>query len=154
MSDIDLSLDRQGADLVGAIWEARRGDRQDLLPDVARLLDHPSPVVREEVISLIFVKWQVTSLRPKLRDATRSDPDFGVRSRAAGALALLTDDASRTVDCKVLRDIILNRAEEHDVRRACYEALARIRYGKPQILGDEVDLDEDVDLSWVHNACE
>lgn len=147
--NIDLSPWQAPADLINAIWAVRRAGRRDFQPDIVRLLNHEDPTVREEAISLLFVKWADQSLRERLVDLVRSDPDFGVRSRAAGALALLSNASSRRDDCEILRSIVLDRREDSIVRKASYEALYRIIHGKPLVLSDNVDLDEDVDLDWV-----
>lgn len=152
MSDIDLTRWRTSSDLVNAIWEVRRANRRDLKGEVAQLLEHDSPIVREEAISLLFVRWAERELRPQLVELIRSDPDPGVRSRAAGALAILSDEATRNEDGDVLRAIVLNRREESSVRQASYEALYRITFGTSTTLKDDVDLDNDVDLRWVRET--
>jgi HEAT repeat protein len=150
---IDLSPWRAPAELVNAIWAARREERRDLQPAIVQLLDHDDPTVREEAVSLLFVKWADRSLRQRLISLMRSDPDFGVRARAAGALGLTSDDRSRRHDCEVLRQIVLDREDDPVVRKACYEALQAMIHGKAMLLDDDVDLDEDVDLEWVKAAC-
>lgn len=151
MSNVDLSPWRSAGELVDAIWAARRAARRDLQPDVVRLLDHEDPTVREEALSLLFVKWADLSERERLVQLTRSDPDPGVRSRAAGALGITSSQRSRSADIAVLRGVLLDRGEEDLVRRACYEALCHIAQGRPQPLRDSVDLDEDLDLTWVRD---
>jgi hypothetical protein len=99
------------------------------------------------------VKWADTSHRERLVEIARLDPDFGVRSRAAGALALTSNEQSRASDSAMLGRIVLDHGEDPLVRKACYEALYRIAYGKPLTLGDDADLDEDVDLDWVKDVC-
>jgi HEAT repeat protein len=135
--------------LVNAIWQVRRENRRDLRSDVARLLEHEDPIVREEAISLLFVRWEEKGLRSQLMGLIRFDPDFGVRSRAAGALALLSNQATRREDIRVLSAVVLNREEDQEVRRACYEALYRVTNRRGVALSDETNLDEDIDLTWV-----
>jgi HEAT repeat protein len=146
---IDLSPWRGATELIDAIWAVRRTGRRDLQPDVVRLLEHDDPTVREEAISLLFVKWADHSLRELLISLLISDPDFGVRSRAAGALALTSTERTRKSDSVLLSKIILDRESEPLVRKAAYEALYRIMNDKELFLADDVDLDEDVSLDWV-----
>jgi hypothetical protein len=150
---IDLSPTQDPGDLVDAIWAVRRAERRDLQPEIVRLLDHTDSTVREEAVSLLFVKWADRSLRSRLLDLIRSDPDFGVRARAAGALAVTSDDQSSSGDRAVLCHVILNRTDDPVVRKAAYEALHRIVRGKSMILDDDVDIDEDLDLEWVKAEC-
>jgi HEAT repeat protein len=151
--NVDLSPWREAAELIDAIWAVRRAGRRDLEPEVVRLLDHDDPTVREEALSLLFVKWADSSLRERLVGLVGSDPDCGVRSRAAGALALTSTQQTRKSDSKLLGTIILDREEEPFVRKAAYEALHHITHGKPLLLADDVDLDEDVSLDWVREVC-
>jgi len=146
---IDLSPWRDPADLIDAIWQSRRADRRDLLPDLVRLLEHENANVREEVVSLLFVKWKEQTLRARLLQLLQSDSDFGVRSRAAGALALSSTEDTRTADVDALRTIVLDRQDDPIVRKAAYEALYRVMNDKPLTLDDDIDIDEDVDLGWV-----
>lgn len=151
---IDLSPWRTPSELIDAIWAVRRLGRKDLETEVLKLLDHEDPTVREEAISLLFVKWQAVSRRDRLMDALCSDPDFGVRSRAAGALALTSNSSTRRRDCRILCSIVLNREDDPDVRKACYEALHRLARREAVMLQDDVDIDEDIDLGWVAALCQ
>jgi HEAT repeat protein len=146
---IDLSSSQQPADLVNAIWAARRADSRELRPHLIELLSHPDPTVREEVISLLFVKWRDQALHERLLAIVRGDPDVGVRGRAAGALAAISDARTQAEDVKVLRDMVLNVHNEEDLRKCCYEALGALVGGSGRPIGDDIDLDEDVDLDWV-----
>ncbi len=150
---IDLSPWRAASDLVNAIWEARRAGRTDLRPEIVGLLDHEDPTVREEAISLLFVKWSDTSVRDRLTELLRCDPDFGVRSRAASAIALTSDEGTRQSDCLALRGVVLDKHDDAMVRKASYEALFRIVHGHATTLADDDDLDEDIELDWVREAC-
>jgi len=147
--NIDLSPWRVPADLIDAIWTARRADRRDLQPEIVGLLRHEDPNVREEAISLLFVKWADTSQRELLVNLVHSDPDFGVRARAAGAFAVVSNESTRQRDCEVLRAIVLDRGDDPTVRKASYEAIHHILRGAPLSLDDDIDLDEDVDLDWL-----
>lgn len=146
---IDLSPWNQSADLIAAIWAARRDNRRDLSADVLRLLANDDPLVREEVISLIFVAWADRSVRETLKQLLSSDPDYGVRARIAGALGLMSDESSRREDVSILQALVLNQYEHELVRKSAYESLQRIVNAKNQMIGDDVDIDEDLDLDWV-----
>jgi HEAT repeat protein len=151
---LDLSPSRRPADLVDAIWEARRTNRRDLCAQVVGLLNHESPTVREEALSLLFEKWKEEMLRERLLELLRLDADFGVRARAANALAALSSETTRRADLEMLSRLILNRREDAIVRKSAYEALHRLAYGKVFLLDDDTDLDEDCDLDWVRAICE
>ena len=153
-SRIDLSPWRPASELIDALWAVRRSGRKELEAEVLRLLHHEDPIVREEAISLLFVKWQAASQRDRLVDALRSDSDFGVRSRAAWALALTCDSNTRQSDCGILCSIVLNREEDAEVRKACYEALHRVVRREDVMLEDDLDIDEDIDLKWVTDFCQ
>ena len=148
---IDLSPWRAPAELIDAIWEIRRSGLRDRRDEIVRLLDHDDPTVREEVVSLLFVKWADGTLRDRLVDLVRSDPDPGVRARAAGALPAVSAQGIRQTERELLRGIVLDVREDDTVRRASYEALCRIVHGESTILDDATDLDEDVDLDWVRS---
>ena len=147
---IDLSPWNQSADLIAAIWAARRDNRRDLRADIVRLLESDDPIAREELISLIFIAWADRSLREALKHLVSSDPDFGVRARIAGALGSMSDATSRSDDIAVLRTLVLDRHENETVRKAAYESLQKIVNGRFEINSDEVDIDEDLDLGWVN----
>jgi HEAT repeat protein len=149
---IDLSPWQQPSKLIDAIWEVRRGERRDLFDGVAALLDHEDAIVREEAMGLLFVKWGDTSLRERLMELIRSDPDFGVRSQAALALAATSRPQSKSDDVQLLRSIVLNRSEDPNVRVTAYEALYQMVNGKFISLDDDTDIDEDVDLDWLRMA--
>lgn len=146
---IDLSKRRDAADLVDSIWEARRAERRDLLPQLLPLLQHEVPTVREEVISLVFVKWREISARDRLERVLREDTDPGVRASAVGALAILSEPASRQRDIAMLRDVVLDRREAEEIRKAAYEGLTMLLHGHTSLIDDATDLDEDMDIDWV-----
>lgn len=148
---IEFSLYREPADLVDAIWAARRAERRDLVPAILGLLEHDVPAVREEVISLVFAKWRESSERPVLEKTIRCDADAGVRARAIGALATMSEPSTRASDIATLRDLVLSGHEEEQVRKAAYEGLALLVRNDPSPIDDATDLDEDLDLDWVRS---
>lgn len=148
---IDFSLDGEPADLVDAIWAARRAQRRDLVPEILGLLEHDVPTVREEVISLVFAKWRESSERHLLERTIRDDADTGVRARAVGALATISEPSTLASDIATLRDIVLNRHEEEQVRKAAYEGLVLLVRNDPSPIDDATDLDEDINLDWVRS---
>jgi HEAT repeat protein len=149
---IDLSPWRDAPDLIDAIWEARRAGRRDLKPAIAELLEHEDSTVREEALSLLFVKWRDSTLSDKLLQMIESDPDFGVRARAAGALVQLDDNDSRQLAKSILSGIVLDREDDPIVRKAAYEALHEIVKGRAVVVADDIDLDQEVDMTWVHDC--
>lgn len=128
----------------------RRGNRRELRPEVVRLLSHHDPIVREEALSLLFVKWKDVSLRDRLIHILQNDPDAGVRSRAAGAIPAVSAPGTRREDKQMLREILLNPAEDDSVRRACYESLYEITYASPIALEDTEDLSGLIQQEWIH----
>jgi hypothetical protein len=87
---IDLSPNRAPADLVEAIYAARREDRPDLQPQVERLTQHSSPTVREEAAALLLVRWHCVDFREEARRLLIEDLDAGVRARVALGLAMIS----------------------------------------------------------------
>lgn len=147
---IDLSPGNRPEDLIDAIWAVRRGNHRDLRPEVVRLLSHYDPFVRQEALSLLFAKWKDVSLRDRLIHILQNDPDAGVRSRAASALPCVSTPGTRREDKQLLREILLNPAEDDLVRRACYESLYMITHGRPKLLEDTEDLSVLIQQEWIH----
>lgn len=123
---IDLYPDREPEELIDALFEARRSNRIDLAPQVGRLLAHDAPMVREEAISLLATKWALTEWRTDILELLKSDPDFGVRSRAASGLANLSSSSTRHEDLAVLVGVVRNVREETVVRQSCLESIAAL----------------------------
>jgi HEAT repeat protein len=119
------------------------------MPEIVNLLDHSDPSVREEALSLLFVKWEARQYHDRLEQMVRHDGDAGVRARAAGALALMSSEATRSGDIAILREIVLDLHQDAIVRKASYEGLLEMTSGTPRMLDDDADLDEDFDLDWV-----
>lgn len=149
MTRIDLTPERSAPDLVDALWHARRDGRRDLAAQVRALTHHLSPTVREEALSLIAVKWMDREARHLVVEALQQDDDFGVRSRAAGALAALSDDRTREEDVRILMTVVLNDLDHPMVRASAYEALSALHGREHPTLADDVDIDRDLDLTWV-----
>jgi hypothetical protein len=79
----------------------------------------------------------------------REDTDPGVRASAVGALAILSEPASRQRDIAMLRDVVLDRREAEEIRKAAYEGLTMLLHGHTSLIDDATDLDEDMDIDWV-----
>jgi HEAT repeat protein len=120
----DLSKWRDPADLIDALFEARRGDRKDLTNEVAELLEHEESTVRQEALSLLCGKWRMQAFRPKALDMFQHDEDWGVRSQAALALASVSTPETRRVDASLLAATAVDKEGVSPyVRRACVDAL-------------------------------
>lgn len=141
---IDLSPLRGPADLVDAIYQARREDRRDLQGHIELLLDHGEPIVREEALSLLLVKWGIGALRGKASAALRHDEDFGVRARAAIGLASVTTRHTRREDAALLESVFNEDGVRPELKQACFEALS-LMAGRPTY----VELD-DTDSQKIH----
>lgn len=147
----DLSpAGKPGSALINAIWTAYREDRRDLHAAILRLIDYEDPVVREEAISLLYVRWSDKKSRVRLVTVLRDDDDFGVRTRAAFALACISDHATRAEDVSILSRLLRDRAEDPETRRAAYEGLLLIagRHDFPEKTS-HFDPERDVDWGWV-----
>lgn len=127
---VDLSPSRDAADLVDAIYEARRNDRRDLQGHVELLLDHVEPIVREEAWSLLLVKWGIGALRDRARRALHHDQDFGVRARVAIGLASVATGQTRREDAVLLERVFNEVAIKAELKQACFEALS-LMAGRP-----------------------
>lgn len=133
-----LSPDRPPADLIDALYEARREERRDLVEAVAVLMDHDDPIVREEAVSLLITTWQVKEFRDITRRMLRYDPDEGVRARAALGLATIATVQSRMDDAMLLAGVYSEPAASHVLQLACLEALS-LMVGHP-IIAEQDDL--------------
>jgi hypothetical protein len=134
---IDLTPSRDPADLIDAIYEARREKRVDLQSQVELLLEHEEPIVREEAVALLLTTWKRSELRAKAREILEGDEDFGVRGRAAIGLASITSAETRLSDAELLARVFENRETPTAVRLACFEALS-LMAGRPTL----VELDD------------
>lgn len=151
MDKADLAPSRRGADLIDAIWAARREERRDLREQIAQLLFHREPLVREEAFSLLMSKWKDGSIRATAIRALNEDPDFGVRSRVAIGLAGITSEETASDDVDLLRRVVLDSGEHSQVRRAAYEALCLIGGRAVPPVNEPFRVDRDADLDWVRN---
>lgn len=140
---INLSPDRRAEDLIDALYEARRADRRDLEAEVVQLLNHEEPIVREEAVSLLMSKWKTSRLAEVARELLRSDPDYGVRARAAIGLASISGGSNRKTDAALLASVFGDANSTQELKRACFEALS-LMAGRPTY----VELD-DTDMSQV-----
>ena len=132
------------------IWEAYHEDRRDLHAAVATLLEHDDPVVREEALSLLLVKWVDVRYRARAAIALIDDADFGVRGRAAIGLASVSSAETRKEDIKLLLRTLRDEEEEVETRRASYEALLIITESEHfPIHRRDFDPKKDVDWHWV-----
>lgn len=144
----NLSPARPASELIDAVWQARREERRDLLPALVQLLQHESPTLREEVVSLLLVRWRERSLRTLAIDVLENDDDFGVRSRAAYGLSLISSASTRQEDIGLLRILLADPNEDAYVRRACFDGLCQIT-GRPLPPPTEaVDLDSAATWEW------
>jgi len=141
---------KTGAQLVDAIWAAFRAGRTDLHQQVALLLHHDDPVVREEAISLLLIKWKDARYRATALNVLDHDEDFGVRGQAALGLALISTAATRGDDLSILAQVLRNPEEDTETRRAAYEALLILdrREDFPSSTKG-FDPDRDVDWKWL-----
>ena len=134
---IDLSPDREPADIVDALYAAREAGRTDLSPQVEQLTEHSSPTVREEAAALLLVKWHCVSFRDQARRLLARDPDPGVRARVAFGIATISTGAERVADAQLLATVFVAKNSEAQLKCACFEAL-RWMVGRPTI----VELDD------------
>lgn len=145
---INLNPARSGSELINAVWQVRREGRRDLIPALIQLLHHESPTLREEVLSLLLAKWREKTLRGIAIDALKKDEDFGVRSRAAYGLSLISTESTREQDIGLLHACLSNRKEDATVRRACFDGLCQITRTPLAAPNDVVDLDAAATRSW------
>lgn len=149
MTVVGLDPDLPATELLRSLDTVRRLDRRDLRQGVVELLSHPSAVVREEAYSLLLSGWKDAGTRADALAALRQDPDFGVRTTAAIGLAGVSSPQTISEDTRVLREVVVDRHEDMDVRRAAYEALCLI-HGRPvPPLNRAFDADRDIDAAWL-----
>ena len=122
-----LSETRPAPDLVDAIWSARRSELVGLAPELARLLHHSDPVVREEAVSVLGTAWRIRTYRPTVIGMLRQDADFGVRVRCVSALAAMSTKDTRSEDIDLLRQVVEDRTEDVGVVAAARQALEELR---------------------------
>jgi hypothetical protein len=134
---IDLSPDRDPADLVDALYAAREAGRKDLQRQVEQLTEHSSPTVREEAVALLLVRWRCASFRDQARRLLARDFDHGVRARVAFGLATISTGTQRVADAQLLAEVFAAKHSEAHLKCACFEAL-RWMVSRPTI----VELDD------------
>jgi|SRR5215213_10986028 len=147
--DLD-PIGKTGAQLIDAIWAAYRADQRDSHGQVSLLLEHDDPVVREEAISLLLIKWRDGRYRDAARAMLDRDSDFGVRAQAALGLAAVSTEATREEDLAILLNLLRDPGEEAETRSAAYDALLIL--GKRQDFPSsrsEFDPDRDIDWEWL-----
>lgn len=127
---IDLSPDRDPADLIDALYAARKAGRTDLRLQVEQLARHSSPVVREEAAALLLVRWHCTDFRDQARRLLARDTDAGVRARVAFGLATISTGDQRLADAQLLAAVFDAKNSEAHLKCACFEAL-RWMVGRP-----------------------
>jgi hypothetical protein len=120
---IDLSPQCEPADLIDALYEARRENRRDLTNAVVSLLRHDDAMVREEAVSLLLAKWEIHELRDVARQMLQHD-DHGVRVRAALGLASIATRDTREEDATLLATVFGERRSSFELQCACVEALS------------------------------
>src|ERR1700741_2539767 len=151
ITEEDLSAHhRTGAQLIDAIWQAYREGRRDLQDRIASLLEHDDPVVREEAIGLLLVRWADVRYRARALSLLASDTDFGVRSSAVMGLASVSTPATRKEDLQFLLQVLRDPAEDLSTRRAAYDWLLLLggRRDFPS-LQRNFDPERDVDWEWL-----
>ncbi|MGH7562550.1 MAG: HEAT repeat domain-containing protein [Gemmatimonadales bacterium] len=149
MNGDDLAPTREPVALLQALNSIRRDGRRDRRAEVLELIGHPSPLVREEALSLLLSGWKEADVRADALAALRHDPDFGVRTTAAIGLAGVSSEATAQQDTEVLAAVVRDTNEDVDVRRAAYEALCLIHRRPVPPLNRAFDVDRDVDVEWL-----
>ncbi len=149
--DNDSFENMQPSDIVNAIWKARRENEFTRVHAFLRLLCHDDPTVREEVISLVFVKWKAAEWRSELVKAISGDPDIGVRARAAAALAVISQDSTRNDDVNILKSLALNESNDELLRKMAYEALVLIATGTSLTMRETESMSAHANLQWVRS---
>jgi hypothetical protein len=123
---IDFSPSRDPADLIDALYKARREERSDLRAEVEALVLHPEPIVRLEALSLLLGRWKLRDLRALALSVLENDPDPGPRSAAALGLASISESPFRGADARLLRQLYADRTQPSHLRCAAFEALSRM----------------------------
>jgi HEAT repeat protein len=129
----DFAPARSPAELVDALYRARRAGDRSGIAQIERLLDHEDPMVREEAISLLLIKWKSRELLPRAIRILDTDKDDGVRAQAAIGLGALGASGAAPSVYLHLAEQARNRAVPDRVRQACAEALSTIA-GRPTLM--------------------
>jgi len=129
----DFTPDRSPAELIDALYRARRSGDQAARAHIQKLLDHEEPMVREEVLSLLLTKWKAGDLVPRAIAMLQTDDDEGVRAQAAIGLGALSASGIAPTVYLRLAELARNPHVPDRVRQACAEALTTIA-GKPSLM--------------------
>lgn len=148
MTEADLNpAFRDDPELIDNLWRARREGRRDLHAAVAALLGYEDPVVREDAVWLLCITWADGRYRDRLTALLGEDDDFGVRGRAAFALACVSGPETRGEDVAILSGMLRDPSEDRLARRAAHEGLLLL--GGRRDFPARFDPDRDVDWDWV-----
>lgn len=129
----DFAADRPPAELINALYQARRSRDRDVTAQIERLLDHEDPMVREEALSLLLIKWKSRELVARAIRILDTDKDDGVRAQAAIGLGALAASGAAPMVYLHLAEQARDVGLPDRVRQACAEALSTIA-GKPTLM--------------------
>jgi HEAT repeat protein len=132
-----LSPDTPIAEVIDELYRLRRSGDQSCLPTVRALLDHEEPMVREEALALLVIKWKREELVPSALRMLATDVDDGVRAQAAIALGTLGPAGVKLGLHAHLSAFALSHDVPERVRVACVEALSTLA-GRPTIFEPEM----------------
>lgn len=137
-------------DLLRSIVAVDRDEISTLADELAALVLHDDPDVREEAIRKLYTQGKNRSGRDLLLNVLRHDESTAVRETAALAIAATSSGCSRVEDARQLVRLLLDNDAPEELRGAAYEALL-VLYGRRDFpsLKREVDLKTDVDWTWV-----
>jgi HEAT repeat protein len=129
--------------------EAWRRSATRRVAEVTALTTHPSPVVREEAVSLLASHWRAPSSRNIVHRLLTTDPDVGVRAHAVLGLAALSTPVTHSEDVGLLIGLVADSSLDEDVRRAAYEALCVMHGRLPPPVNRAFLVERDADLTWL-----
>ena len=136
MRNGELSRDTPIAELIDELYRLRRSGDQTKMPMVQALLAHEEPMVREEALSLLLIRWKLVELVPHALQVLTTDVDDGVRAQAAIGLGALGASGVKLGLHTHLSALARAYDVPERVRVACVEALSALA-GQPTILEPE-----------------
>lgn len=129
--DLSLMDDKEKLDLLRRLAESDEW-QESFEPLYRRLMDDPEPKVRQEAIAALWDLADPRHIEPLMQKA-ESDPDAGVRAKAASVLGIfifeavahgVIEEAQFLAVRGQLLDLAQNPREEMEVRRMAIEALS------------------------------
>jgi len=148
-----LSLLREGRlsarEIADAVADFGSENFVEAKADVERLLDHGDEIVRYNAISTLAYEWGTTDRPERVVEMVLNDPDVDCRRNAASALGSLFRSSNDSKILEILANVVLDPAQEDQVRCSAYAALLDVLGVPKQHQPDTFSLKLDAQVDWI-----